>query len=64
MHSILQSFTLSTGTVVHLKQPFNATKINASGIISRVQELQKENNGGTGGSTNGVDDDRCEIKLS
>ena len=27
----------TTGTVVHLKQPFNATKINASGIISRVQ---------------------------
>ena len=23
--------------MVHLKQPFNATKINASGIISRVQ---------------------------
>ena len=33
----------STGTVVHLRQPFNATRINASGIILRVQELQKEN---------------------
>ena len=29
----------TTGTVVHLKQPFNATKINASGIISRVQVI-------------------------
>lgn len=30
----------TTGTVVHLKQPFNATRINASGIDSRVKELQ------------------------
>lgn len=29
-----------SGTVVHLKQPFNATRINASGIHSRVQQLQ------------------------
>ncbi|KAK3921163.1 Tyrosine-protein phosphatase non-receptor type 11 [Frankliniella fusca] len=33
----------TSGTVVHLKQPFNATRINASGIDSRVKELQKEN---------------------
>ncbi len=33
----------TSGTVVHLRQPFNATKINASGIVLRVQELQKEN---------------------
>ncbi|KAG1683060.1 Tyrosine-protein phosphatase non-receptor type 11 [Nymphon striatum] len=33
----------TTGTVVHLKQPFNTTRINASGIESRVKELQKEN---------------------
>ncbi|GAB6023095.1 protein tyrosine phosphatase, non-receptor type 11 [Chamberlinius hualienensis] len=33
----------TSGTVVHLKQPFNATKINASTIQSRVQELSKEN---------------------
>ena len=30
----------TSGTVVHLKQPFNATRINASGIDSRVRELQ------------------------
>ncbi|XP_045468665.1 tyrosine-protein phosphatase corkscrew-like [Harmonia axyridis] len=34
----------TTGLVVHLKHPFNATKINASGICSRVRELQRENN--------------------
>lgn len=33
----------TSGTVVHLKQPFNATRINASGIDGRVKELQKEN---------------------
>ncbi|KAL1513838.1 hypothetical protein ABEB36_003187 [Hypothenemus hampei] len=33
----------TTGTVVHLKQPFNATRINASGIHSRVKQLQSEN---------------------
>lgn len=33
----------TTGTVVHLRQPFNATKISASGIVLRVHELQKEN---------------------
>ncbi|TRY80125.1 hypothetical protein TCAL_09892 [Tigriopus californicus] len=32
-----------SGTVVHLKQPFNATKINARALVLRVQELQKEN---------------------
>lgn len=30
----------TSGTVVHLKQPFNATRINASGIDHRVKELQ------------------------
>lgn len=33
----------TSGTVVHLKQPFNATRINASGIHNRVKQLQKEN---------------------
>jgi tyrosine-protein phosphatase non-receptor type 11 len=33
----------TNGHVVHLKQPFNATRINASGIDGRVKELQKEN---------------------
>lgn len=35
----------TTGTVVHLKQPFNATRISASVIATRVQELKKENAG-------------------
>lgn len=30
----------TSGTVVHLKQPFNATRINASGINNRVKQLQ------------------------
>jgi hypothetical protein len=34
----------TSGTVVHLKQPFNATRINASGIDSRVKELQVSSN--------------------
>lgn len=38
----------TSGTVVHLKQPFNATRINASGIDVRVKELQKENGAATG----------------
>ncbi len=33
----------SSGMVVHLKQPFNATRITASQIETRVKELQKEN---------------------
>ncbi|XP_035696618.1 tyrosine-protein phosphatase non-receptor type 11-like [Branchiostoma floridae] len=33
----------TSGTVVHLKQPFNATRINASSIEDRVKELQKDN---------------------
>lgn len=33
----------TSGTVVHLKQPFNATRIVASTIESRVKELSKEN---------------------
>lgn len=31
------------GTVVHLRQPFNATRITAAGINARVEQLQKEN---------------------
>ena len=30
----------TSGTVVHLKQPFNATRINAFGIDFRVKQLQ------------------------
>ncbi|XP_043288553.1 tyrosine-protein phosphatase corkscrew-like isoform X2 [Venturia canescens] len=33
----------TSGSVVHLRQPFNATRINASGIESRVKQLHKEN---------------------
>lgn len=33
----------TTGTVVHLKLPFNATRITASTIDCRVRELSKEN---------------------
>lgn len=41
----------TSGTVVHLKQPFNATRITASTIESRVKVLSKENtqNGGKAG---------------
>lgn len=31
------------GTVVHLRQPFNATRITAGGIDARVEQLQREN---------------------
>jgi tyrosine-protein phosphatase non-receptor type 11 len=31
------------GTVVHLRQPFNATRITAAGIDQRVTQLQAEN---------------------
>lgn len=34
-----------SGTVVHLKQPFNATRISAAAINNRVSELEKENGG-------------------
>jgi len=34
----------TSGTVVHLKQPINTTRINASGIRNRVTELEKETN--------------------
>ncbi|XP_029166645.1 tyrosine-protein phosphatase corkscrew isoform X2 [Nylanderia fulva] len=53
----------TTGSVVHLRQPFNATRINASGIESRVKQLHKENgcsngwlcwNGATGNNEGGV----------
>ncbi|XP_063978585.1 tyrosine-protein phosphatase corkscrew isoform X2 [Diachasmimorpha longicaudata] len=52
----------TSGSVVHLRQPFNATRINASGIESRVRQLHKENgcsngwtcwNGGPDGDENG-----------
>ncbi|CAG0901913.1 unnamed protein product [Darwinula stevensoni] len=33
----------TSGIVVHLRQPFNATRINVSTIESRVKELQKDN---------------------
>ena len=33
----------TTGTVIHLKLPYNATKVNAGKIDLRVAELQKEN---------------------
>lgn len=39
-----------TGTVLHLKQPFNATRTTASGIESRVKQLQKDNSTTTGKS--------------
>lgn len=45
----------TTGSVVYLKQPFNATKINASGIVLRVQELQKENACSTLTATSSLD---------
>jgi len=32
----------STGTVIHLKHPYNATRVNAGQIDVRVAELQKE----------------------
>ncbi|XP_063606956.1 tyrosine-protein phosphatase non-receptor type 11-like isoform X3 [Penaeus indicus] len=38
-----------SGTVVPLKMPFNATRINARGIDSRVRELSKEHQGPTMG---------------
>ncbi|XP_072175059.1 tyrosine-protein phosphatase non-receptor type 11-like [Diadema setosum] len=34
----------TTGYVVHLKVPFNATRISASGIRNRVEVLEKETN--------------------
>lgn len=40
----------TSGSVVHLRTPFNATRINASTIQVRVQQLQKEN--GHGGLAN------------
>ncbi|XP_024943966.1 tyrosine-protein phosphatase corkscrew isoform X2 [Cephus cinctus] len=53
----------TSGSVVHLRQPFNATRINASGIESRVRQLHKENgcsngwlcwNGATGNDSVGA----------
>ncbi|GIY72400.1 tyrosine-protein phosphatase non-receptor type 11 [Caerostris darwini] len=38
----------TTGTVVHLKMPFNATRITASTIECRVQQLAKENTQSSG----------------
>lgn len=38
----------TTGTVVHLKMPFNATRITASTIECRVQQLTKENGQSSG----------------
>ncbi|XP_046547112.1 tyrosine-protein phosphatase non-receptor type 11-like isoform X2 [Haliotis rubra] len=41
----------TSGTVVHLKMPFNATRITASGIDNRIKQLQaeKENDKNKGG---------------
>lgn len=41
------------GTVVHLRQPFNATRITAAGINARVEQLQKENGGHCYGKVSG-----------
>ncbi|XP_054719961.1 tyrosine-protein phosphatase non-receptor type 11-like [Uloborus diversus] len=38
----------TSGTVVHLKMPFNATRITASTIECRVQQLAKENSQSSG----------------
>ncbi|XP_023242527.1 tyrosine-protein phosphatase corkscrew-like [Centruroides sculpturatus] len=38
----------TTGTVVHLKQPFNATRVTASTIDKRVRELSKDNEHSSG----------------
>ncbi len=32
----------TSGTVVHLRVPFNATRLNAASIAGRMQELSKE----------------------
>ncbi|OAD62181.1 Tyrosine-protein phosphatase non-receptor type 11 [Eufriesea mexicana] len=44
----------TSGSVVHLRQPFNATRINASGIESRVRQLHKENGCSNGWLWNGA----------
>ncbi|EFN65023.1 Tyrosine-protein phosphatase non-receptor type 11 [Camponotus floridanus] len=44
----------TSGSVVHLRQPFNATRINASGIESRVKQLHKENGCSNGWLWNGT----------
>eukprot|EP00053_Salpingoeca_punica_P007464 m.68116 g.68116 ORF g.68116 m.68116 type:complete len:529 (+) comp14162_c1_seq1:62-1648(+) len=45
--SLVENFRKSpmvetSGNVVHLKQPFNATRVNISSIAARVQELSKK----------------------
>lgn len=49
----------TSGSVVHLRQPFNATRINASGIETRVRQLHKENGSWFkwSGAATGSDDD-------
>lgn len=42
----------TSGCVVHLRNPFNATRINASTIHVRVNQLQKENGHGDSMSNN------------
>ena len=51
----------TTGSVVNLKQPFNATRIKASNIDARVTELKKDN-----GQTSGKQGfwEEFESKLS
>jgi len=43
----------TTGTVIHLKIPYNATKVNAGKIDLRVAELQKESGPSSFGSCGG-----------
>lgn len=63
----------TTGNVIHLKQPFNNTRINASDIGRRVQELQKEyatlatlNQGSLSSApnANGTNGASCDMSLS
>ncbi|XP_058824879.1 tyrosine-protein phosphatase corkscrew isoform X2 [Topomyia yanbarensis] len=42
-HYKLNPMVETCGTVVHLRQPFNATRITAAGIDARVEQLQREN---------------------
>lgn len=51
------------GTVVHLRQPFNATRITAAGINARVEQLQKENGGHCYGKVRAVGAVWCRLNL-
>lgn len=53
------------GTVVHLRQPFNATRITAAGINARVEQLQKENGGHCyGKGASGRNSSRCSSRSA